>query len=398
MPRALRIALLAAAVLAALYAVSAFWRQHRRAAGYDFYIYYVNAQLAGRDDIDDIYGPEVQERIGEEYYERAVRSGSELRIYDATRRRRLDNVSSPFLYTTFAWVSRDYDRALLQDHILLLTAFLGGVILICRRVGVSWTATLFLIAGLLLLYRGFEADYRVGNVNSIQLLLLGLALWSPPFVAGAILGLLIAFKPNLVLVAVLLAVARRRNLKRELAGGLAGGLIAFAAAWLHYGTPRVWLQWVTIASQFWQRVPTRWERNITPALALFDEYGAWPSYAIAAVCVAIVCIVIWRRKEEVDEPLVAGLAILIYLLSATVVWLHYLVLALPLAIALMRHRWTAIVAVLALLALAEEPFELLTRKPIYPNDALLVAPALVALFICGVWMLARSHRHPPAPV
>ena len=389
MPRALRAVLLVVAALAAVFAVASFWRQHRRAAGLDFYIYFVNAQLAGRDDVENIYAAEVQERVGEEYYERALRSGSELRIYDAKRRRRLDNVSSPFLYTTFRWVSRDYERALLQNHVLLLGAFIGGVLLICRRAGLSWTAALFLLAGLVLFYRGFEADYRVGNVNSLQLLMIGVALGAPPFLAGVILGLLIAFKPNLIVVLLLLVLARRPHLKRELAGGLLGGAIAFVAAWINYGTPRVWLQWLTAANQFWHRLPTRAERNITPALSLFHEYGAWPSYAIAAVLIAIVAIVLWRRRNA-DDLLVIGLGLVIYLLSATVVWLHYLVLALPLAIALMRDRRTAVVALFALAALAEEPFEWIARRPIYPNDALLIAPALVALFALGV-----RWRQPP---
>jgi hypothetical protein len=79
------------------------------------------------------------------------------------------------------------------------------------------------------------------------------------------------------------------------------------------------------------------------------------------------------------------LAILIYLLSAPVVWLHYMVLVLPLAIALMRRRWTAIVSLIALAMIAEVPFELLFRTSIYPRDAMLIAPALLALFATAVW-------------
>jgi len=164
--------LTAIAAAAALYALFVTWRQNEQAAGLDFYIYYVNAQLPARADVDNIYSAETQERIGEEYYARAQSGPSELRKYDATRRRRLDNVSSPFLYTTLRWVSRDYDVALRQYHALVLFAFVAGVILICRRAGLSWASALFLLAALLLWYRGFEADLRVGNVNSLQLLMI----------------------------------------------------------------------------------------------------------------------------------------------------------------------------------------------------------------------------------
>jgi hypothetical protein len=397
MKRAFFIAL---AVLAVVYAIAVTWRNNERAAGLDFYIYFVAAQLAGRADVDNIYSAEVQERIGEEYYERAQRGKSELRKYDAQRRRRLDNVSSPFLYTTLRWVSRDYDRALWQYHIVVLLAFIAGVLLIARRVEISWSLALFLLAGLLHYYRGFEADLRVGNVNSLQLLAIAVALWSPPAVAGALLGMLVCFKPNLLFVLLLLVFARvvtrdTRRLKLEVLGGIGGVILAVISAAISYGSLHVWTEWVTAANQFWHRLPTRMERNVTPALTLFHEYGAWPGYVLAAALMLIAAFAIRRGKSR-DDALIAGVGILIYLLSATVVWLHYMVLAVPVAIALMRWRGTAVVAVLSLILIAEEPFEMLVGKAAAPIEAWLIAPALAALFVCAVWKLSGEelHRHP----
>lgn len=390
--------LIAIALLAVAYAIAVTWRNNERAAGLDFYIYFVAGQLAGRADIDSIYSAEVQERIGEEYYERAQRSTSELRKYDAQRRRRLDNVSSPFLYTTLRWVSRDYDRALRQYHFVVLVAFMAGVILLARRVEISWAGSLFLLAGLLHYYRGFEADLRVGNVNSLQLLMIAVALWSPPLVAGAILGMLVCFKPNLLLVLVLLVLARvvnrdLRRLKLEVLGGIGGMVVAVASASFSYASLNVWTQWVTAANQFWHRLPTRMERNVTPALSLFHEYGAWPGYALAAVMVLIAAFAIRRGKSR-NDALIAGMGILIYLMSATVVWLHYMVLVLPVAIALMRWRATAVVALLSLILIAEEPFEMLVGKPAASIESWLITPALVALFACAVWKLGVSASNP----
>jgi hypothetical protein len=396
MPRALRIAVTAAAALAVIYAIVTTWRQNERAAGFDFYIYFVNAQLAGRADIGNIYDRDTQLRIGEEYFERAQRGASELRKFDATRRRFLDSVSSPFLYTSLSWVSRDYDRALRQYHVLVLAAFLAGFLLIARKVKLSWGSALFLQAALLLWYRGFEADLRVGNVNSLQLLLLGAAVWCPPLVAGTLMGLLLAFKPNLILVPLLLAVARMasrdwRRLRLEILGGAIGGACAFIAASIHYGSFRVWLQWLARANEFYHRLPTRTERNVTPFLSLFHEHGAWPSYGLALLLTIIVAIAI-RRGRSRDDVAIIGAAILIYLLSATVVWLHYMVIVIPAALALLRRRVTAIVSLLALAAIAEEPFEWLTRTAIYPNDAILIGPAMSALFACLIWKFWRSSH------
>lgn len=390
MPRSLRIVLLALAAVTALWAASEVWLQNARAAGLDFYIYFVAGQLAGRDDVENIYSAEVQERVGEEYFERAQRSGSELRKYDAGRRRRLDLVSSPFLFASLRWVSRDYDRALRQYHAFVLFCFIAGVLLLCHAARVPWAAALFLMAALLLWYRGFEADLRVGNVNSIQLLLVAVAV-AFPRVRWFAFGLLIAFKPNLLFVPLLFFITERSRWRSNAIQGALGGFLAFVVASLTYGSPRVWLQWVSAANAFYHRLPTRMERNVTPALSLFHQYGEWVSYVLAA---ALLAIVIVRMKRTADAPLLAGLGIMIYLLTANVVWLHYMVLVLPLAIALLRWPSTAAVALLALALIAEEPFEWLAKQAAAPVEARLIAPALIALFVCGVWKL--SDRSPAA--
>jgi hypothetical protein len=378
---------------ALVYAITTVWRQNERAAGLDFYIYFVAGQIAGRTDVDNIYGAEVQERVGEEYFERAQRSNSELRKYDAQRRRRLDLVSSPFLFTTLRWVSANYDVALLQYHAFVLICFAGGVLLYCRASGVPFWAAPFLLAGLLLWYRGFEADLRVGNVNSIQLLALAIIV-AVPRLRWLLLGALLLFKPNVMFVPLFFAVARlarreHRELVRDLAMGAIGALVAFVVASISYGSPRVWLQWVSAANDFYHRLPTRMERNVTPALALFHDYGEWVSYVLAAILVTIVCVAIVRSKTN-DAPLLAGLGVLIYLLSANVVWLHYMVLAVPIAIALLRGRATAIVAIVALLLIAEEPFEWITKRAAAPIEAWLIAPALVAMFVAALLHLRQA--------
>jgi hypothetical protein len=422
MPRIPRIVLTALAAVAAIYAVVSVWRHNETAAGLDFYIYYVAAQLPERADVDNIYSDEVQGRVGEEYFERAQRSGSELRKYDARRRRRLDLVSSPFLYSTLRWVSRDYDRALLQYRALLLACFVAGVLLLCRTAGLPWWWACLLLTGLLFWYRGFEADLRVGNVNSIQLLAVAVAVRFAR-VRWVVFGLLIAFKPNLLFVPLLFLIAERARWRMNVLQGAIGGLVAFAVASISFGTPRVWLQWVNAANAFYHRLPTRVERNVTPALDLFREHGEWISYAFAAVLLTVV--IVRSRKvgsfpqglaphpdplpasgerglglrlqgHELDPALLAGLGILVYLLTANVVWLHYMVLVLPVAIALMRRRATAVVAVAALLLIAEEPYEWLVRRAAFDVEVWLIAPAMAALFVCAVWKLSQRDEAAPA--
>jgi hypothetical protein len=174
---------------------------------------------------------------------------------------------------------------------------------------------------------------------------------------------------------------------RETIGGAIGAVIAVAIGALSYG-PRSWVDWVTAANQFWHRLPTRAERNVAPYLEFLQQRGEWIGYLVAAVLVAAVVFIL-RRSQSKDDLLVVGMGILIYLISATVVWLHYMVLVLPVALALLRDRRTAWIAILALAAIAEEPYEMLFRVPIYPNDVVLIGPALAVLFVAGLWMLDR---------
>ncbi|MND06198.1 hypothetical protein D3C83_274470 [compost metagenome] len=72
-----------------------------------------------------------------------------------------------------------------------------------------------------------------------------------------------------------------------------------------------------------------------------------------------------------------------------------MVFVIPIALALLRWRTTAIVSLLALAAIAEEPFEWLTGMAVYPNDAKLIGPALFALFVCAIWKLTVRAKVVP---
>lgn len=400
MQRMARIVLIVLAGVTLLLAIRQTWRDHGTAGGFDFYIYWVNAEIAGRDDIDNIYSAETQERIGEEFFARASDGGIPLFYGDAKRRRRLDNVSSPFLYTALRWVSSDYDRARREFWIAVLAAFVVGTLLLCRTAGVSWASSMVLTGALLVWFAGFQGDLRVGNVNSLQLFAIGVMAvldrrGTPRayFAAAALGGMLLMFKPNFLWAVLLVLFAHAaardwRRLRTDLAGGLAGSVAAFVIASISYGSARVWLQWPQAAGEFWTRLQGRLERNVAPALPLFQEYGVWVSHALTFVLLAAACIAIWFGRRRRDAVLIAGTGLLIYLLASTVVWLHYLVLALPAAIALMRWRATAVASLIALAIMAEEPFEMVARRGIYPDDAQLITPGLLILFVCALWKIA----------
>ena len=399
MPRALRILLLIASIAVAAFVVARMWRGLSRVSAVDFYLVWVNVQVAGRDDIPNIYAAEAQGSIGEEFYARSLDSGSRVFHETATMRRRLDSRGSPFLYASFAWVSSDFETALLQFRVLILAACLAGYLLLGRLCGFPPWFAIAMFAATVYYSLPFIADLVVANVNAIQLFLLALALTvgeRRPAIAGAILAMMLAQKPNVVLVVVVLMLARVltrdfARLGRELLGGAIGGVFAFAIGSWWFETPRIWLLWLGSAGDLYGTLLGVESNNVTPALTLFQQHGTWLSYAIAAVLLVIACIPLLRGARR-DDLLLVSLGLLIYFMSATLVWLHYLVLCFIPAFALFRARVTAVIAFLALLLMADVPYSMVFGPSTPELRAKLIFPALVMLFASCVWMLWRGRE------
>jgi hypothetical protein len=131
-----------------------------------------------------------------------------------------DFAGSPLLYRVFALTSADYTASLGVFHLLQVVSFVGACLLLGYLFRFDPFQLLCLTLVCLLFYQPLLSDLRVGNVGSLQLgalaAALGLAsllprLPSPGQRAGLGALLLIALaaltlcKPNIVLVAVLLA-------------------------------------------------------------------------------------------------------------------------------------------------------------------------------------------------
>jgi hypothetical protein len=404
MARALRILLLVASIAAAAWVVARMWRGLARVSAVDFYLVWVNVQVAGRDDIPNIYAADAQSSIGEEFFARSLDSGSRVFHETATNRRRLDSRGSPFLYASFAWVSSDFETALLQFRVLIIATCLAGIFLLGRYCGFPLWFSIAFFAASVYYYLPFIADFVVANVNAIQLCFLALALTFSerrPAIAGAILAMMLAQKPNVVMVVAVLMLSRLltrdfHRLGRELLGGAIGGLIAFAVGSWWFETPRIWLLWLGSAGDLYETLLGVEYNNVTPALPLFQQHGTWISYVIAAVLVVIACIPLLRGARR-DDLLLMSLGLLIYFLSATLVWLHYLVLCFIPAFALFRRRVTAVLAFLALLLMADVPYAMVFGPSTPQFRAKLIFAAMVLLYASCVAVLWRGRgSHVPA--
>ncbi len=401
--RAVRILLLVLSIAAAAYAVAAIWRNIARTAAIDFYLVWVNANVAGRDDIPNIYSVAAQSSIGEEFFARSLDSGSQIFHETATYRRRLDSRGSPFLYASFAWLGGDFEKALLLYRALTLAALLAAIVLLGRWCSMPLWRSILCFALLVHFFLPFRADFGVGNVNAIQLFFLALALTLGtryPVAAGAILAMLLVQKPNVILVVAVLMLSRIltrdfRRLGREIAGGAIGGALAFVIGSLWFETPRIWLLWLQSAGDLYETLLPVDFNNVTPALPLFQQYGTWLSYVIAAVLIAIACIPLLRGRKR-DDLLLISLGLLIYFMSATLVWLHYLMLCILPAFALFRTRVTAVLAGIALLLMADVPYEMLFEATNPRMREPWIVLGMAILYTGCVAMMWRGRPHAPA--
>ena len=381
-----------------VYTLFSVWRPIATWPAFDFYHYYVYARIAGRTPVANVYSHDAQREIGEEMYARALAHGSPLLKTDAHNRRFLDTTGSPLFYATFAWLPEDYDLALSLHRLSLLVAFAAAMMILGWRAGLHPALSLTLIALLVRYFFPLMADLLVGNASALQLLSVALFLAiGPRFPAagGALMVLLVAYKPNFAAILPLLVISRvvTRDwvrLQRELLGGLAGGVAAFAAGSLFFRSWHVWLDWLPVASEFTRRLPERIANNYAPLLPLLERDGLGWSYAAYALLLLLIVGVLAKRPRQ-DDALIAGLAILVHLLAASTFWVFYAVLALLPAMTLLRFRWSCPVALVCMLLLAAEPVELLLGRPLETMAAWIASSATLLLFGTSLFALARAE-------
>lgn len=420
-------ATLLAAVLAAA-GIAQAWDLGRRSAGSDFYQFWMVAGAIGRADVPSIYDEEAHARLGAEFIRRSFTDD------DSERRRRaarewqvLQPTATPLLYSLFRPLTGlGYEHAHLLFRSVSLAAMAAALVAIALLLGQSPAAALLAVAFVALAFHPLKAGINVGNVNELQLAAIAAYLWLSAgpdagrrqVAAGAVLGALVLVKPNLIVVPLMLAAVwirrgRRRKLKLQALGVAAGGLAGLAFSALVFGSLLPWRDWLEYLSVFPpENIPLRLG-NLGLARIVYDTMGLRVAPVLAVVWLGVALGAVWagrarggeaptddtaRAAAEDTVALAAGS--FVYLLSAPLVWDHYLLLALPGALLLLRdakeepQSGDAIRRALAggaLILIAIEPLKnLLHLHDMYAQAALTVAGLLI-LFALTVRELARSR-------
>ena len=403
------------------------WDLGRRAPGSDFYQFWIVAQVIGRADVASIYDEEAHARLGAEFIRRSFTDDTSERRRRAAREWQvLEPTATPLLYSVFRpFGLLDYETAHLLFRMMSLAALTAGVVAMALLLGHSATTALLALAVVSVAFRPLKASVQVGQVNEVQLAALALYLWLSSardgsrrqVAAGALLAALVLFKPNLVaalplLAAVWLARGRRHKLALQAAGAAAGGLLALGVTTAVFGSPIAWRDWLEFMRVFPpEKIPLRLG-NVGPARLAYETMGLRLTPLLAVLAHGLALAAVWAGRARLgdataDEPLhvmtedTAGLAAgcFVYLLSAPLVWNHYLLLTVPAVLLLLRDsggpgrsdRVRRALVGGALVAMAVDPIaDLFHLYDMYTHAALSAAGVLV-LFVLTARELARPR-------
>lgn len=378
----------------------------------DFYQFWlVGRDVHGRADANP-YAADARAELGKQgLAEARMKQGPSrepsLHLRVAEYRQALEVYSTPLLYGTVGSVSvDDYETDKRAWQRCMLGLFALSVLICALSLGMGWGSALLCLAAFSLSSEPLLAELGNGNVNSVLLFSLASAIlaWSRGrHAAGAFaLGLGLCFKPLLMLALLPIALrwllaGDRRSLIRAAAGLLAGvvsGLLL--GAWLGGGFA-MWPQWLSAARELatqGQDYPDNFAPLATIAALL--SWPAPPGWFGPVLVLVLAGARAWMRRgvppgpREACEWLAWGAAM--SLVASPLVWIHYLLLAVPLALCVLANgsAWMRVACAVALFCMASQPLTMLLGLREHSARSLPVALALVLLV--GLGMLLATPR------
>jgi hypothetical protein len=390
---------LAAAIAIVIFATVSALIAGSRPACIDFYQFWVVGRAVGEQRTHDVYTDAERKRLGELAWNEAMiaqnasatPSVPSKRILAAEERQVLETYSTPWMYTLFGCASSgDYDADQTRFQVFSTLAFVLAIAALGRllgygALGIALWAFFFTSPW----FKPFSDEVIAGNVNRLQIACLALFAWlasrerwkHAQALAGFVLGAAIAFKPNLAIVAVVLAIGwgitrQHAKLARHGAGIAAGAFVAFAISCAFFRSARVWSDWIRTIPELLSQGPSA-SGNYAFSRLVHDVAGLsasrssafelvvrmLPFELLALFAVALVRARARRnaavREAETESDrtfdraafdiLLVGLGATISVLTTDLVWLHYYMLCVPLALFALRPerlgaagaaRWT----------------------------------------------------------
>lgn len=342
----------------------------------------------------------------------------------------IQTFSTPFLYSVISlFTSAHYDRDFERFLEICLSSTVLSVVVMGWILGYTLAESLMFVTATLLWSVPIASDLRVGNVNQLQLA--GVALYlllrcradhlATDLLSGLTLGFLVAFKPTLGVIAMLLAITwvidrRWTTLFRQSSAAVVGAGLAILVGSIFLNSAWAWLDWLHGLSDL-ETVPDISVQmgNFSLSQVIIDSTrgSGGRGISVAPILLAAVIVVFGIalartspvvRGTVVDSKiykerdfLVTAIGCAVSVVALKLVWLHYYVLLIPLLMYLLRPggwmpRQTIatdnpklpipltgfVLSLLALMALLGWPLNYLLQS----------GPVLqVAIYIGGAWCL-----------
>jgi len=306
-------------------ALSTAWvRMCSGSPGVDYYQFWIVGRARAVLDLRDPYSDAARARmaeLGRQLAREAVHATRRLQ-FCAYWRDTVETFGTPLLYAGVSAASTgDYDTDLRRFQTVSIAAFVCALAALCVLLGGGADVGLAVAALMCALSDPLASDVRTANVGELQLggLALVLALSRRAeairvFAAGAALAALVALKPTLALVPLLLAVALLAERKLRLLAALVAGALAGALAAVARGNYSL-AQWVS------EMGGPRLGPFLTGGLAAAAAVSLW----------------LGRFASSFERTFLAvALGAAIAVLGPQLAWLHYDVLLVPLLLFLLR--------------------------------------------------------------
>jgi hypothetical protein len=415
------------------------WARVQQTPAIDYYQFWIVGLVVREGGTADVYSPAGREGVARLAMRRAADDTTPPRERAAAQRNyqmahgnlqhMIHATATPLLYASVGSLScGDYERDYQQFAAFSLALYVAAVALLCWLLGYSLPTCLLAISYFTFAFAPLRWDGLVGNVNQIQLGGLVVCLWLQRSVrrpwhhvaAGVLLGLLIAYKPNLLFVPLGVVLVRLIDedfaLCWRLVGGLAaGGALGFLGGAAYFGGAESWVRWRASLVEVINLPPRVSDGNSSLSQIAFELFGhdlAWVTMSAGLVALAAA---LWRgRPARVRDrpPPAAGrlsafdrrtllaslLPAAITLVFARLAWPHYFVLLTPLLLLTLRpavmtngvrksaarvflYRTTAMACLLLYMTgatPADAPYA----------QALLFDVAALLLFLLGTWEVA----------
>jgi hypothetical protein len=346
-----------------------FFLSYKNMIGTDFYQFWLLGQAIHEPETGNIYSTEERIRLGTLYYETARSIVEKTQVPSrqfeaAMKRKTLSGYSTPFLYTFFGMISTgNYEIDFTFYRILIYIIYAAVLFGLAVFFKLSIFESFLLFPLLTCHFIPFISENQVLNVNIIQLGLLAVFMCCYHrdrsvfrIFSGIILGVLIAFKPNvsLPIFLFLFGILVDKNFhifKQIIIGILGGSIISIGVSWLWTSNWTIWLNWLGSMNELFSDIQLTFSQGNYSLFIFLEEFFGKMTAQIVSVCLILIgLILIWitryQQAPNQNENIFferdiarLGIGFAFSLLTAGLTWVHYYMLLVPFILFIFRRSY-----------------------------------------------------------